>query len=46
MDRDNFWVRREEDSGEDRQYFSVVACPAGDECSATSWQRVSRSSFQ
>jgi hypothetical protein len=45
MDRDNFWVRREEDSGEDRQYFSIAACPAEHECSTTSWQRVARSSF-
>ena len=45
MDKDNFWVRREEDTEEDRTYFSVDACPAAEQCSTQSWQRVTRSGF-
>lgn len=45
MDKDNFWVRAEEDDGSDRQYFSVECCPCADDCSSQSWSRVQRSGF-
>ena len=45
MDADNFWVRREDDTGEDRTYYQCSKCPREEQCTALSWKRLLTASF-
>ena len=45
MDADNFWVRREDDTGEDRSYYVCKKCPREEQCTTLSWKRICSASF-